>query len=1120
MFILYAEGKGLIHPDTLQARDEYDENFSLEQIREEIVDEAGVGAYFEDFSSRSKVYWRRLSDTFELIDEGDDELGIPAYNGGLFDSEEHEFLAENHVNNHYLAQVIYYLSTTFTEDGKLVYADYADLDTRHLGSVYEGLLEHQFVISDQKMVAISGDGGQVWKQASEVQDGEVVDAVDEDGLYVVNDEGERRSTGSYYTPDYIVNYIVEQTLDPLIDDVRDLLVEDGYQQGSHEYAGEFYSRILELDILDPAMGSGHFLTAVTSYLAEQVQEVARDAEVSGFLKEEEIRREIAKECIYGVDLNEMAVELAKLSMWLETLASDKPLTFLDHHFKQGNSLLGADLDDVDALPGHDGENVEDDQFTLESFNNTIQDSIDRYLREYAEFEDIDDDTVDSIQEKKEKYEDLEEEEKRERLEQLANVHTATHFGVEVPANAYDNLKEALSGSHETSWEEFAEKDWFQEAQEVAESHDFLHWKLEFVEAFYSGGTTQSERGFDAVVGNPPYFNLETVDDDGVNQSLKENYEDIYAGKADILYFFVGLGTDLIRNKGNLGYIVSRYFTEAYYAKGFRESIGENTDIHEIVDFGNNQVFPGVDTLTVVLELSKRRPVEDTTITYLRDELESDAREIQQTTEKLSIGEKTDMGGRYTIKESSLGKDRWGILPKNLLDAKRTIEDNGTRLGDYYRTGQGMMTGLNEAFTVSDDEISTWDIEDEVLKPLVKNGDLRKYHYSPRGLELIYLEGKNISNYPNTEDYLRQYKSDLEDRAKDSVEWYQYLNPINKELFESPDEKIICPFVATENRFYVDRTGLYNDGGDIEVIVPDSGKTPENGYLVSLLNSTLLEFYHLHHAKLKRDGYYEYFGNSLQDIPICLDPSGKDVSLSALPHEVVEDADGDDVESVLAHSHDVIVEKLDERRDLKDAFDPFKYLSRTESVDDFTEVLSDELKYASRENDIVFDSRHDLTELKLVQDNDSDGWLLRGEVKMREKVGDDYQWKRDDDDGNGIVRQWINLYRFPSDLVDDTRMRKYQVVLENYDEFENKSPNKGFPGGKTRTIQDKLEKADLPDIDNVNLDPYFDLEDEISGLEDEIMELYTCVDQVVYELYNISDEEIERIGDENGVGLEL
>jgi hypothetical protein len=277
---------------------------------------------------------------------------------------------------------------------------------------------------------------------------------------------------------------------------------------------------------------------------------------------------------------------------------------------------------------------------------------------------------------------------------------------------------------------------------------------------------------------------------------------------------------------------------------------------------------------------------------------------------------------------------------------------------------------------------------------------------------------------------------------------------------------------------------------------------------------------LHHAKLKRDGYYEYFGNSLQDIPICLDPSGKDVSLSALPHEVVEDADGDDVESVLAHSHDVIVEKLDERRDLKDALDPFKYLSRTESVDDFTEVLSDELKYASRENDIVFDSRHDLTELELVQDNDSDDWLLRGEVKMREKVGDDYQWKRDDDDGNGIVRQWINLYRFPSDLVDDTRMRKYQVVLENYDEFENKSPNKGFPGGKTRTIQDKLEKADLPDVASVNLDLYFDLEDEISGLEDEIIELYTGVDQVVYELYNISDEEIERIEDENGVGLEL
>ncbi|SFS09888.1 N-6 DNA Methylase [Halomicrobium zhouii] len=1122
MFILYAEGKDLIRPEDPHARDEFEEHFSLEGRRKDIVEEAGVGGFFEDFSTRSRDYWDRLNRLFELIDKGDKELGIPAYNGGLFDAEEHQFLTENHVTDYYLAQVIYYLSTAINEDGELVYANYADLDTRHLGSVYEGLLEHQFKIAEEKMVAISEDGGQVWKTAAEIDDEEPVDTADENSLYVVNDEGERRSTGSYYTPDYIVTYIVENTLDPLIDDIRESLIEDGYEQGSHEYAGQFYARVLELNILDPAMGSGHFLTAVTSYLAEQVQETARDAELSSVLKEEVIRREIAKECIFGVDLNEMAVELAKLSMWLETLASDKPLTFLDHHFKQGNSLIGADLDEIDALPGHksDEDEIEEEQSTLNLFQNTVQDTIKKYLKEYAEFEEIGDDTIDEIEKKKEKYEGLEHEEMRLRLEQLANVYTATHFDVEVPADAYDNLKKALSGEHETSWEEFTEKSWFKEAEAMAEKHDFLHWKLEFVEAFFNGSAKQSEKGFDAVVGNPPYFNLEIVDDEGVNETLKWNYDDLYAGKADILYFFVGLGINLIRDRGNLGYIVSRYFTEAHFAKDFRESVSDNADIHEIVDFGNNQVFPGVDTLTVVLELAKNRPVEDTTITYLLDELESDAQEIQQTMEKLTVGEETDMGGQYTIPESSFGSDRWGILSKTLLDIKDSIESNGTRLGEDYRTGQGMMTGLNEAFTVSDDEISTWGIEDEVLKPLVKNGDLRKYQYTSRGLQLLYLENKDISNYPNTKEYLSQYKPDLENRAKDNVEWYRFLNPINKELFESPDEKIICPFVATENRFIVDSDGLYNDGGDVEVIVPDINNLPDNRYLVCLLNSTLIEFYHLHHAKLKRDGFYEYFGNSLQDIPLCLEPADRDADVTVLPDSVIAGAEDDDVESVLSHVYDVMVEKHEKRKTLKEGLDPFKYLSRTASVNGLTDVLNEEMKYGSKVNDIVFDSRHDITDLELVEKSDSDDWVLRGQVKMREKVGEDYQWKRDDEDGNGIVRQWVKLYSFPGNLVDQNRMRKYQVVLENYDDFENKSPKNGFPGGRTRTVQEKLEKATLPVVDSVDMDPYFDLEDEIDELEADIMEIYRGVDQIVYDLYDMSDEEIDRVEDENGVGLEL
>lgn len=1124
MFVLYAEGKDLIHPESDTAQSHYENDFSLEQIRKEIVDQAGQGEDFEDFNPVSRSYWDRLDRLFELIDTGNEELGIPAYNGGLFDPEEHQFLEEKYVSNTYLAQTIYYLSTTTGDDGELIYADYGGLETRHLGSVYEGLLEHQFEIAEKKMWAVKEDDGQIWVTEENFTGYDnYIDTVEENSLYVVNDEGERRSTGSYYTPDYIVQYIVKQTLDPLIEDITRSLEEENYVSGTQEYAGEFYSRIIQLNILDPAMGSGHFLTAVTEYLANRVNEVTVEAGISGMLKEEQIRRDIAKECVFGVDLNEMAVELAKLSMWLETLASNKPLTFLDHHFKQGNSLLGADLDDIDNLPGSsNGETVEDGQATLNPFLNTVQDTIENYLREYAEFAQMGDDTVDQISKKKTKYEEeVEGEEKRERLEKLANVHFATHFDVEVPDDAYGNLKQALRGEHETSWEEFENKSWFNQAQEEAESRDFFHWKLEFVEAFYTEGQTKSQQGFDALVGNPPYFNLETVDDGMYCDCLEARYPDIYAGKADIHYFFCGLGYGLLRDRGQLGYIVSRYFTEAFYARGLRDDITTNADIHEIVDIGNNQVFPGVDTLTLIIRLANGYPVGETTITYLLDELNSDAQKIQQTMEKISSGEETDLGGRYTIEEASFGDDRWGILPKSILDVKNTIKEAGIPLGNNYRTGQGLMTGLNEAFTVSSEEVEEWGIEDEVTKPLVKNGDLRKYEYNPRGLDVLYFENKDIDDYPNAKEYLSQYQDKLNDRAKDSVEWYEYLNPINNEIFEDESlEKIVCPFTATENRFYLDQTGLYNDGGDIEIIVPDVDGTPANEYLVCLLNSTLLEFFHLNHAKLKRDGYYEYFGNSLKEIPIIMSPEQTDADTSALPASVFDGAVPDDIEEAMVEVYYLMVDMLDKRRSLLEALDPFKYIPRDAPTESFEEVLSEELKYASKPNDIAFESRHDIEQLNLKKSKESDKWLLSAKLKMRESTNDgDYKWKRNDDD-NGIVRRYVDLYKFPDNLVNEEKMHKYSIVLDNYDEFENKSPLSGYPGGKTRTVKDKLELTDLPVIGDYNLKPYFDLQSEIIEQESKIRELYSAVNDIVYQMYGLSEDEVKTIIEEDNVGLEL
>lgn len=143
------------------------------------------------------------------------------------------------MNDRFIAEVIYRLGTTAEEDG-FVLADYADLDTRHLGSVYEGLLEHQFQIADEEYAAVTKDGGQVWKPATEVSVADAVESVERRDLYVVNDEGERKATGAYYTPDYVVSYIVEETIDPLLAEIDENLRDDGLVRSDREYFRRYY----------------------------------------------------------------------------------------------------------------------------------------------------------------------------------------------------------------------------------------------------------------------------------------------------------------------------------------------------------------------------------------------------------------------------------------------------------------------------------------------------------------------------------------------------------------------------------------------------------------------------------------------------------------------------------------------------------------------------------------------------------------------------------------------------------------------------------------------------------------------------------------------------------------
>jgi hypothetical protein len=394
LFLFYAESRELLPLDN----DAYRESYSLESIRDEVRSVQDDPDTKRFFAAGNTTLWQRLAELFKLLDSGWGTI-IPPYNGGLFDPEKHEFLETFAVGDLYLGRAIDLLSRTKPRVGQSKgegrkKVTYRDLDVRHLGSIYEGILEYTAHIADQDYVVISQGSGAAataeyvavaeldqeqkaqfaaWREAVEENPDnpklprgcKIEDRVEKTQYYLVfgGRESKRKSSGSYYTPDYIVQYMAEDTLGPLVrgecrprpEAPTAELKAIGWEEDVPNTGSLSSEEILALRVLDPAMGSGHFLVAATEYLARAYREARL---LEGAIPDESradqefirYKRIIAERCIYGVDVNLMAVELAKLSMWLFTMDPGRPLSFLDHHLKCGNSIVGAWIEELGQLP--------------------------------------------------------------------------------------------------------------------------------------------------------------------------------------------------------------------------------------------------------------------------------------------------------------------------------------------------------------------------------------------------------------------------------------------------------------------------------------------------------------------------------------------------------------------------------------------------------------------------------------------------------------------------------------------------------------------------------------------------------------------------------------------------
>ena len=578
LFILYAESRGLLPVENPN----YAASCSLAALAETIHETLNRGDLIIPTISD---YWARLRGLFTLINDGWDDL-IPQYNGGLFNPTYHPFLEENELGNKALAQVIELL--TRTEQGERI--AYRDLDVRHLGDIYEGLLEYQPQIADQDLVIVSKKGSETVAPKSS-PDQEVT--YSEGDVYLLTDKGERKATGSYYTPDYIVRYIVENTLAPLCED-------------------KTVDEILSLKILDPATGSGHFLVGVVDYLAEKLGTHPDAPHITETTDAEtELaywRRRVVESCVYGVDLNPMAVELAKLSLWLHTVAKGEPLSFLDHHIRCGNSLISAKIENLSNLPELKKSRRKTSEPQTEipmefPFTDRVATAIGHYLW----IEETGSRSADQIHAKEHQFDIAQQ--MLHFHKGVANLWTSIYFDNDVSRATYHQALNALRSQNTDALEDLLS---YRRAQGIATERQFFHWEIEFPEVFRDKyGREKDNPGFDAVIGNPPYANAWGMTNvDPQDRSATEqlcNISGLLKGHWDLYAAFIIKSLQLLCKRGYHAFIVPDALAREKYADRLREFLLKNTQLRTLLHFEGFNVFEDVSRHCFIYTLMLENP---------------------------------------------------------------------------------------------------------------------------------------------------------------------------------------------------------------------------------------------------------------------------------------------------------------------------------------------------------------------------------------------------------------------------------------------------------------------------------------------------------------------------------
>ena len=542
----------------------------------------------------------------------------------------------------------------------------------------------------------------------------------------------RKKDGVFYTPAYITKYIVESTLGTFCEakknelgindaDFADINANKRKDKISKIAILKKYREFLfGLKICDPACGSGAFLNATLKFLKAEHQLI--DEMENNFygtpLQLNYNDNKILENNIYGVDINSESVDIAKLSLWLNTAKKGEKLTTLSDNIKCGNSLISDEFD----------------------------------------------------------------------------------------------------------------------------------WQKEFPKVFENGG-------FDVIIGNPPYFNVQTL---GAGSSyvkyLQENYTDIWQDKSDILFYFIDKALEISKNK--IGFIISNAFLFSDKAQKLRAKILKSKRFSHIVNFEKQKIFAdaGITTCMVFFE-NNPKPFK---AMNLKDDKLSEI-------EISNFIENKNNFFNVALKENSV----FALVDDNIAKINQKIDGNHKPLREILKIGKGMETAANEVFCF---DYYPKKFPKEFIKKRMCGENIERYNLLSKDEYILYFENvENFDDLPQSiKEHLNNNKEKLSQRAQikrsPTSSWWKYTFTMHKEFYNLP--KIWCSYRCKSNKFVLDESRDFIGLTNTTVIF---GTDPEISlkYILCLLNSSTLNFRYKSIGKQTGSGVYEYFENGVGNLPIVI-----------------------------------------------------------------------------------------------------------------------------------------------------------------------------------------------------------------------------------------------------------